>query len=113
MASWMIARGRRVSTAILLWTAAVLLAVADGLAASSVRVSSDGLRIAALVVAGGAGFLIGTTLLRGLGSVVAYVRIRRAMRAHRLLALANVHQEAMRGIAQIEAFLAEQQSHGT
>ena len=112
MATRMIARGRHVSTVLLLWSAALLLGVADLLAAGVVPGNERTLRVVALIVAGVAGFMIGTTLLRGLGSLVAYVRIRQAIKAHRELAERQLHTEAERGIAQIEAFLATQQSHG-
>jgi hypothetical protein len=112
MASRLIARGRHVQTALLLWSAAVLLGVTDLLASGAVPGPPAALRPAALVLAGIAGFMIGTTLLRGLGSLVAYVRIRQALHAHCVLAAEQLHAEARRGIEQIEAFLAEQQSHG-
>jgi hypothetical protein len=112
MASRMIARGRHVSTALLLWCAAVLLGVADVLASGVVPGRPDATRTTALVLAGVAGFMIGTTLLRGLGSLVAYVRIRQAMRAHAVPGDEQLHAEAQRGIEEIEAFLAEQHSHG-
>ncbi len=141
MAVRMIARGRHLSTGLILWSAALLLGIADLLAAAGLQ---DGhRRTAAFLVAAVAGFLLGTALLRGVGSLVARVRIRQALSAHREAGAAAdagavhadavhadagavhagavhadavhadaVHAEAARGIAQIEAFLAEHHPHG-
>ena len=110
MAIRMIARGRHIGTATLLWVAALLLVVAQVFA-----VTADGRaswRLAALAVSALAGVMIGMCILRGIGSVVAQVRIRRALRHGAAPSALQVRAEAQRGIAQIEAFLAQQQSHG-
>jgi hypothetical protein len=107
----MIAHGRRVSTVSLVWAAALLLVVADVLALAG---DAEGrLRTAAFVVATVAGFLVGTALLRGLGSLIARIRIAQALATYRRTADVELEREATRGIAQIEAFLAEQHTHGT
>jgi ABC-type Na+ efflux pump permease subunit len=106
----MIARGRHVSTVALVWAAAFLLVVADVLALAGDGVGRLGM--AAFVVATVAGFLVGTALLRGLGSLVARIRISQALAAHGHAEAALIRREVALGIAQIEAFLAEQHTHG-
>ncbi|MCU1678877.1 MAG: hypothetical protein JWM93_3635 [Frankiales bacterium] len=112
MAMRMIARGRHISSVALLWAAAAFLSVADVLAVRARDSGASGPRTAALAVAMVGGFLLGTAVLRGIGSLVAHIRIRQAMDAHRDLVSRQLHAEAERGIEQIEAFLAEQHSRG-
>ena len=111
MATRMIARGRHLSTAVLVWSAAGLLGLGD-LAAVSTHGDAGAARTTAFALAIAAGFLLGTALLRGIGSLVARFRIRQAMSAHRSVTTAQLKAEADRGIAQIEAFLADQHSRG-
>ena len=106
----MIARGRHLSSAVLVWSSALLMCLADGLALASIHGTPGALRVAALAVATLAGFLLGTALLRAIGSLVAHVRIRQALAAHDAATAAHMTSEVARGIAQIEAFLAEQHS---
>lgn len=108
----MIARGRHISTAVLVWSSAILMGLADAVAIASVRSASPALRPTSFGLAIVAGFLLGTAILRGVGSLVARVRIRQALAAHDAAATATVNSEVSRGIAQIEAFLAEQHSRG-
>ena len=108
----MIARGRHISTAVLVWSSAVLMGLADAVAMASVHGASPALRPASFGLAIVAGFLLGTAILRGVGSLVAHVRIRQALAAHDAAARVTIDSEVMRGIAQIEVFLAEQHSRG-
>ncbi|MDQ1683032.1 MAG: hypothetical protein QOH99_1573 [Frankiaceae bacterium] len=112
MAHRMIARGRHVSTAVLLWSSATLMALADAFATASVHSTLTALRPASLALAIAAGFLLGTAILRGVGSLVARVRIRQALAAYDSAITGQVDAEVTRGIAQLEAFLAEQHSRG-
>ena len=112
MASRMIARGRHLTTATLVWGGAVLLGLADACAVAYAHGSPAGVRLASVALGAAAGFLLGTAGLRGVGSVVARVRIRQALAAREAATTAQVSTEVARGIPQIEAFLAEQHSHG-
>ena len=112
MASRMLARGRHLSTAALVWVGVLLLGLADACAVAYAHGSPAGARLASVALAAGAGFLLGTAALRVVGSVVARVRIRQALGAREAATTVQVTAEVTRGIAQIEAFLAEQQSHG-
>lgn len=113
MGQRLLARGRRISTAALLWSAAITLGVADLLAADVLAGPRDTYRSVALVLACAAGVLLGVALMRGIGSLVAWFRIRRALRprarsAATSAADALITAEAQRGITEIEAFLAAQ-----
>ena len=112
MASRMIARGRHLSTAALVWVGALLLGLADACAVAYTHGSPGGVRLASVALAVAAGFLLGTAALRGVGSLIARVRIRQALAAREAATMEQVAVEVRRGIAQIEAFLAGQQSHG-